>query len=126
MMEYEVFKQVVEERIGEFLPPIFGACKVSVSTVRKVNQEKDALQVIPEHSEQITAIPNIYLDEMYETFKECQDLSEVMRMIAAMVIHYTGSFRPDKADLDFCSKRFHCYESDQYCAKQRTFGSGAS
>ena len=89
MMDYEVFREVVSERIKDFLPPIFSSYKVKINTVRKVNEEKEALIMMPEKSGELTAMPNIYLDEMYEEFQKVEDLDVVLRLMAAMVIHYT-------------------------------------
>lgn len=47
MMDYEVFREVVSERIKDFLPPIFSSYKVKINTVRKVNEEKEALIMMP-------------------------------------------------------------------------------
>ena len=86
MMDYEVFREVVSERIKDFLPPIFSSYKVKINTVRKVNEEKEALIMMPEKSGELTAMPNIYLDEMYEEFQKVEDLDVVLRLMAAMVI----------------------------------------
>ena len=105
MMDYEVFREVVSERIKDFLPPIFSSYKVKINTVRKVNEEKEALIMMPEKSGELTAMPNIYLDEMYEEFQKVEDLDVVLRLMAAMVIHYTGRFKPSEVDLDFKQKK---------------------
>ena len=105
MMDYEVFRKVVSERIKDFLPPIFSGYKVKINTVRKVNEEKEALIMMPEKSGEITAMPNIYLDEMYEEFQRLEDLDAVLRLIAVLVVHYTGRFKPSEVDLDFKQKK---------------------
>lgn len=105
MMDYGVFKQVIFERIKEFLPPVFHTYDVNITTVRKINQKKEALLLMPPKNEQIAAMPNIYLDEMYEEFRSKQDIEEVLRLIAAMIIHHTGSFNAQQVDLDFKNKK---------------------
>lgn len=105
MMDYEVFKQVIFERIKDFLPPVFNAYEVDITIVRKINQKKDALLLMPPKDNHIAAMPNIYLDEMYEEFQSKKDIEEVLRLIAAMIIHYTGSFKEEEVDLDFKSKK---------------------
>lgn len=105
MMDYGVFKQVISERIKDFLPPVFHTYEVNITTVRKINQKKEALLMMPPKDERITAMPNIYLDEMYEAFQSKQDIEEVLRLIAAMIIHYTGSFDAQQVNLDFKSKK---------------------
>ncbi|NBI64823.1 hypothetical protein D3Z38_17730 [Clostridiales bacterium] len=105
MMDYGVFKQVISERIKDFLPPVFHTYEVNITIVRKINQKKEALLLMPPKDERITAMPNIYLDEMYEAFQSKQDIEEVLRLIAAMIIHYTGSFDAQQVNLDFKSKK---------------------
>lgn len=102
-MDYGVFKQVIFERIKEFLPPVFHAYEANITTVRKINQKKEALLLMPPKGDQIAAMPNIYLDEMYEAFQSKQDIEETLRLIAAMIIHYTGSL--DAQQVDFKSKK---------------------
>ena len=41
--------------------------------------------MMPEKSGELTAMPNIYLDEMYEEFQKVEDLDVVLRLMAAMV-----------------------------------------
>ncbi|MCQ4635764.1 DUF5688 family protein [Anaerovorax odorimutans] len=105
MMNYELFKKVIAERIKEFLPPGFMNYRVEISTVRKINQEKDTLIVRPENTGDIAAMPNIYLDEMYSLFQECEDLDRVLCKIAAMIIHYTARFSTEELDLDLSKRK---------------------
>lgn len=104
-MNYELFKKVIAERIKEFLPPGFMNYRVEISTVRKINQEKDTLIVRPENTGDIAAMPNIYLDEMYSLFQECEDLDRVLCKIAAMIIHYTARFSTEELDLDLSKRK---------------------
>ncbi len=105
MLDYEIFKRVVAERIKDFLPPVFQSCTVTVTAIRKINEKKDTLLVMPEEKENIAAMPNIYLDDMYEEFLREQDLDEILRLIAALILHYTGSFKADQFDLDFKGRK---------------------
>lgn len=98
-MNYEVFKAVITNRIKEFLPPIFHSCKVESIVVRKVNEEKDTLLIVPQPEGNLVAMPNIYLDDMYQTFQKTKDITEVLKMIAELVVQHTGSFLPDEIDL---------------------------
>lgn len=105
MMDYEVFKNVITERIKEFLPPVFQSYKVETTVVRKVNEEKDTLLIMPQDEKNLVAMPNIYLDDMYEDFRQCQDIDEILKVIAAMVIQYTGSFPPEHVKLDLKERK---------------------
>ena len=46
MMDYKLFKKIIEERILDYLPPIFADAEVKVNKVNKINEEKDALIVL--------------------------------------------------------------------------------
>lgn len=105
MMDYELFKELIVKRVEEFLPPVFVNYRAEISTVRKVNEKKDTLLLIPGEHEDIAAMPNIYLDEMYEEFKECQDLEKILQTIAALVVHYTGRISAEELELDFNKKK---------------------
>lgn len=105
MMDYELFKEVIAERIKDFLPPGYMNHQVEINTVRKINQEKDTLIVRPGRTADIAAMPNIYMDEMYGFFLECQDLDRVLCKIAALIIHYTARFSADELDLDLSKRK---------------------
>ncbi|MCE2604079.1 DUF5688 family protein, partial [Pseudomonas aeruginosa] len=53
----------------------------------------------------IAAMPNIYMDEMYELFQECQDLDRVLCKMAALIIHYTARFSTEELDLDLSKRK---------------------
>lgn len=105
MMEYEVFKKVIAERIKEFLPPVFNTYNVEITTVTKVNQKKDTLLIMPQEQDLFAAMPNIYLDDMYEAFKLRQNMDEILSFIAGLVVHYTGSFKLEEMDLGLSQRR---------------------
>lgn len=105
MMDYELFKKVIAERIKEYLPPGFARDVVEINTVHKINQEKDTLIVRPVSTEDVAAMPNIYLDEMYEAFQKKQDLDMILCEIAALIVHYTARFPKDEVRLNLQSKK---------------------
>ena len=69
-MDYEIFKNVICERIMDFLPPIYGEMEPAIQEVTKVNEVKDALVLRPAKDGPAVAMPMIYLDDMYETGSE--------------------------------------------------------
>lgn len=105
MMDYEVFKAVVAKRIKAFLPPVFHTYKVETTVVRKVNEEKDTLLIMPPDEKNMVTMPNIYLDDMYRFFQEDEDMDELLRLIAALVVQYTGSFPRDEVNLQLKEKK---------------------
>ena len=91
MMDYEVFKNVFVERIKEFLPPMFRNFDVGIHLVPKTNEVKEAMIMMLETADEVFVSPNIYLDDVYEAFKECQDLDAVMADSAAVIVSFTGT-----------------------------------
>lgn len=104
-MDYEVFKQVMAERIKEYLPPVFHSYEVKVCKVRKVNQEKDTLLVMPQEKRGIEMTPNLYLDDLYQTFQDCEDLEQVLRFSSALILQYTGNYPKQELDLALQDKK---------------------
>ncbi|MCB6992714.1 DUF5688 family protein [bacterium 210820-DFI.6.37] len=109
MMDYEVFKQVMAERIKDYLPPLFHGYEARICTVRKVNQEKDTLLVMPgsasSEKDGVETMPNLYLDDLYEEFQDCEDLDQVLRLSSAMILQYTGSYPKEELDLALRNKK---------------------
>lgn len=102
MMGYQLFKDVIMERLPALLPPMYADCELKISTVQKVNQEKETLHVIPKHQEgDLAAMPNIYLDDMYEAFQNCEDMDKILEDIVTWVIQFTGRLSVENVDLDF-------------------------
>lgn len=82
MMNYELFKEVVAEKFKEFMSAEYRDCTVDVHSVNKVNQSMDALNLIPTGDERLSASPTIYINNMYEHYKESNDLQEVLQSAA--------------------------------------------
>lgn len=79
MMTYEVFKAVVKENFLRYLPEEYRDSEVNIRTVKKVNRTLDALSVLREDSRLFSSI---YVNEMYEKYRECGDLEMVLRAAA--------------------------------------------
>ncbi len=101
MMDYEMFKSVVTERIREVLPPTYRNYEPQIHKVRKVNEEKECFTMMPPKNSGIVSAPNIYLDNMYEQYMECQDIDQILFGIALTIINYTGHISADDADINF-------------------------
>jgi len=101
MKDYEMFKSVITTRITEVLPPTYRNYVPQIHKVRKVNEEKECFTMMPPKNSGIVSAPNIYLDDMYEQYMECQDIDEILFGMALMIINYTGHISPDDADINF-------------------------
>lgn len=105
MMKYELFKQIVGDRIMEFMPPIFSGFSPEIKCVQKVNVKKDALVLRPAEWGESIALPIVYLDDMYDIFRIDEDMDELLRFVAGIFISYTGSIGEEEFDIDFASKK---------------------
>lgn len=91
MMDYEVFKNVIAERIKEFLPSVYAEFRVSIVDVPKINGMREAMILAFESDGCRMSGPNIYLDDLYEEFSECGDLDEILHDTAQIIIGFTGT-----------------------------------
>ena len=81
MMEYEMFKAVVEEKFKSFLGKEYENMEVDVRPVDKVNRTLDGLTVTdPSESTQIS--PTTYINDLYEDYKKTGDLDATLRNAA--------------------------------------------
>ena len=78
MMNYELFKEVVAEKILSYMSPEFQNSRVDIRSVEKVNQKLDGLNIIPNDETGARVSPTIYVNKMYEHYKECNDLEAVL------------------------------------------------
>lgn len=79
MMDYEIFKAVVKENFLQYMPEEYRTAEVNIHTVKKVNRTQDVLSVLGEDSRLFSSI---YVDEMYEVYRECGNLDMVLRAAA--------------------------------------------
>ena len=103
MMKYDLFKKVVTERIKEYLPQSFTFYEVKQHTFYKTNEKLDCMTLVPEGGAGNIMCPNIYLNERYEDFKQCQDIDEIMEEIAWVIVNYSAVI-PDDFDFDLEGK----------------------
>lgn len=105
MMNYELFKDVIVERIMEYLPENFKDYKIEISITRKTNEEKDTLNLRSNKEGVAMVSPNIYLDDLYKIFQECQDLDALLLDVVDKIVHYTHQLNENQFDLDLKSKK---------------------
>ena len=80
MMNYDEFKNHVEENIKGFLDESYENASVQINTVIKNNgRELDALQI---RKERETITPSIYLNDIFKNYEKNGDLDKVMQQIA--------------------------------------------
>lgn len=75
MMNYEIFKDVVEEKFMDYMPDEFKNAKLAIAPVQKVNVTLDGLSIL-DTGRNIS--PTIYINDMYEKYKENGDLENTI------------------------------------------------
>lgn len=105
MMNYDLFKSLISERISEYLPPIFQEAEIVIKKVCKINEEKDALIVVLKGDDMTYSSPTIYLDDIYEEFCEHEDLDDILFKISLIVMQYTGQIPRECVEIDLYDKK---------------------
>lgn len=81
MMTYEIFKDVVAEEFKNYLPEQYKGMEIQIHSVDKVNRQMDGINLLdPENTRNVS--PTIYINDMYEHYKECEDLQDVLQSAA--------------------------------------------
>lgn len=78
MMEYPMFKAMVEERLSDYLPEEYKGSKVIIKSVNKVNQTLDML-FIEDLSGGVKINPAIYINDMYQDYVYSKDFDETIK-----------------------------------------------
>ena len=81
MMDYESFKKELIERLKEFLPEKYREWEITVSKVPKVNGYMESVNLMPS-SEDVVAVPNLYVSELYSFYQDCKDMEQVLEKTA--------------------------------------------
>ena len=79
MMDYTMFKELVNDKFKDYLPDHMKNGEVKILQINKTNGTKDGLNVYQPDS---NVAPTLYVDDMYEHFKESQDFEGVLREAA--------------------------------------------
>lgn len=80
-MQYEEFKQYVEEHIQAYLPPELAGAEIKVQSVQKNNDRMLQGLYIRLPNEQ--AVPTLYLEHFYEDYQNTGDIKQVMEHISS-------------------------------------------
>ena len=84
MMKYEIFKDVVENAVLDYLPPEFQNSELHLQRVKKVNgMDYDGLVV---RKEDTNVCPVINLTQLYEDYKLSEDIELVTKNAADIVL----------------------------------------
>lgn len=98
MMDYEIFKAVVEQNFLRYLPEEYREAEIKVYPVKKVNRTLDGLAVLPADGSRI--FPTIYVNDMYEHYQACGNLETVLGNAAESYAKVQDNVRGSEPDLD--------------------------
>lgn len=97
MMNYEKFKIKFQEEFVQYLPAAYAGWTLEIDEMPKVNGYRDAATLRPEEKNGCT--PVLYLDELYDYYKQCEDFVAVLRKAAVIFvlgIEHVSRMRPQK------------------------------
>ena len=84
MMKYEIFKDVVENAVLDYLPPEFQNSELHLQRVKKVNgMDYDGLVV---RKKDTNVCPVINLTQLYEDYRLSEDIELVTKNAADIVL----------------------------------------
>ena len=78
-MDYEAFKQYVQEHIREFLPPETAANEIILTTAKKDHEKRMEMLIMKTKSCQTV---NVFLSHLYDFYEQGAGIDEVLRNIA--------------------------------------------
>lgn len=81
MMNYEIFKEVVRDKILDYLPSSYEGSRVDIIETNKVNKVRDGLTI---HMPDSNISPTIYVNDMYEEYERTEDLQGILTKTAEM------------------------------------------
>ena len=97
---YETFREIVTERFKEYLPKQYKKMEVAVEPIKKVNCILDGLSLFDE-TNGFSVSPTIYINDMYDDYKETGSLEITLRIAAQRMITGMESASKRVAPIDF-------------------------
>lgn len=86
MMDYEIFKEVVAEKMPSFLPGELRGREVMIYPVDKINQTLDGL-ILKMNGKNEKVSPTIYINDMYEHYKQYGDLQLTLETVGEAMLN---------------------------------------
>ena len=82
MMDYEMFKDVVREKLMSHMPDELAGYSLRADRTGKVNETLDALHLVPPDCLPDKLYPTVYLNHVYEEYKKSGDLQGTLELAA--------------------------------------------
>lgn len=105
MLDYEIFRAVVEQNFLRYLPEEYRDAEIKVYPVKKVNRTLDGLAVLPADGSRI--FPTIYVNDMYEHYQACDNLEMVLKDAAGSYAKVQDNVKGFVPDMDIEHVRDH-------------------
>lgn len=86
MMNYEIFKEVVADTFKDYLPEQYRDMELKVLSVNRVNRMMDGINLIGGKENRLIS-PTIYINDMYDYYKTCNDLKEAIQAGAERMVN---------------------------------------
>ena len=80
MMDYTMFKELVNDKFMDYMPEKYRNGTLSIRKVNKINGSKDGLSILQKGEQ---GAPTIYVDDMYERFKQSDGLEATIKEFPA-------------------------------------------
>ena len=103
MMNYEIFKEVVKDSFKDYLPEQYKDMELRVCSVNIVNRMMDGINLIG-GSEVKNVSPTIYINDMYDHYKVCNDLKEAIQAGADRMVN-AFKMCPEAPRIDFAEAK---------------------
>lgn len=91
MMDYTMFKELVQDKFMGYMPEKYRNGKLTINKVTKINGAMDALSIYREGDK---GAPTLYVDDMYENFKQNGDLDQTFREAAGLYVKALAEMPP--------------------------------
>ena len=85
MMNYEMFKGVVVEKLKDYLPLEYQDKELKVIEVEKVNRTVEGITFLKEITD-VSIGPTIYINDMYENYRYTDDLDATLKNAARLFV----------------------------------------
>jgi len=86
MLDYEMFKEVLEKMLMSFMPEKYQGYQVQIRKNQKVNRIIDTLDITPKEDAINAAGPSFSIQPFYEFYMECKNLQRVFLSIIEQAI----------------------------------------
>lgn len=93
MMNYEMFKGIVQSEFKNYLTGEFKDMEIRFSVTNKVNRDLDTISLISKAKDEVAEkvmSPAIYINDMYETYKESENIQLVLQETAKKMMESYG------------------------------------